>query len=180
MTLDQSLASGTSVGRFDHALLSAYYDEFRRIARRTLNRCGHQITIQPTDLAHEAAMRLLKANNIQVSDETHFLALGARIIRATLIDEVRRRRAAKRDLMMVTRWDDRADSADLVDLEDFDRLIEGLELVDADAAAVVHLRFYVGLTMAEIGRELGISESTALRRWRLARAWLLKELSAAA
>lgn len=187
MVLRTDPANGETPDRFDHQLLASYYDEFRQIARRTLNRSDDRITIQPTDLAHEAAMRLLKSNNIAISDETHFLALGARVIRATLIDEVRRRRAAKRDVAMVTRWNDALDGGadggedrgDLVDLEAFDGLIGDLEVIDADAAAVVHLRFYVGLTMTEIARELAVSESTALRRWRVARAWLLKELSAA-
>ena len=179
MSSEASPAVGTIGGRFDHRLLATYYDEFRRIARRTLARSDSRITLQPTDLAHEAAMRLLKAGNISVIDETHFLALSARVIRSTLIDEVRRRRAAKRDVAMVTCWDDQAVVHDVVDLETFDGLIGKLEIIDADAAAVVHLRFYVGLTMVEIAGQLDISESTAVRRWRMARAWLLKELSAA-
>ncbi len=178
MPLDAGLEE-SALTRFDHRLLAAYYDEFRNISRRILKRSGSQITIQPTDLAHEAAMRLLRANNIVVKDETHFLALSARVIRTTLIDEVRRRRAAKRDVALVTCWDEEAGERSVVDFEVFDRLIERLEIIDADAATVVHLRFYVGLTMAEIAGELDVSESTAVRRWRVARAWLLKELSAA-
>ena len=80
-------------------------------------------------------------------------------------------------MALETRWDDRHEAAAPVDIETFDRLLDALAAIDADAAAVVQLRFYVGLTMAEIARELDLSESTALRRWRLARAWLLKELA---
>ena len=177
MPSDAEPATDAAAARFDHGLLASYYQEFRQIARRALSRSGNLITIQPTDLAHEAAMRLLSTGPVPINDEAHFLALGARVIRTTLIDEVRRRRAAKRDVALVTRWDDHPEAALPVDLETFDRLIDDLAAIDAEAATVVQLRFYVGLTMGEIARELALSESTALRRWRLARAWLLKELA---
>ncbi len=163
--------------RLDDGLLATYYQEFRRLARRALRGSDGRITLQPTDLAHEAALRLIGAGSLPIRDEAHFLALGARVIRTTLVDEIRRRRAAKRDVAMVTRWDERHEAPMHVDVEDFDRLLEKLAVIDAGAAAVVELRFYVGLTMTEIAGELDLSESTALRRWRLARAWLLKELA---
>ena len=178
MASDVDPSGNVASARLDDGLLAAYYQEFRRIARRTLNRSGARITIQPTDLAHEAAMRLLSNGTSPIRDEAHFLALGARVIRTTLIDEMRRRRAAKRDIALVTQWDDRHEAQAPVDFETFDHLLDDFAVIDPEAAAVVQLRFYVGLTMAEIGRELGISESTALRRWRVARAWLLKELAA--
>ncbi|WP_375391556.1 ECF-type sigma factor [uncultured Sphingomonas sp.] len=186
MTSDVSSASEATVpageatvpARIDAGFLAAYYQEFRLLARRVLRRSGGAVTIQPTDLAHEAAMRLLSRGVTPINDEAHFLALSARVIRATLIEEIRRRRAAKRDVALLTRWDDHDVAAATVDLEQFDRLLEDYAAIDADGAAVVQLRFYVGLTMAEIAEQLDCSESTALRRWRLARAWLLKELAA--
>lgn len=163
----------------DQSMLSNFYGEFREVARRALRRCGGALTLQPTDLAHEAVLRLLAGNGVAIRNEAHFLALGVRVIRVTLIDEIRRRNAAKRDAPVVTLWEEDEVAAP-IDIEAFDGALDDLAEIDPDAAAVVQLRFYVGLTMEEIARELLISESTALRRWRLARAWLFKELRAAA
>lgn len=159
----------------DEQLLSNFYDDFRRIARRMLNRCSGQVTIQPTDLVHEAALRLLAGGGVRINDESHFLALGARAIRTTLIDEIRRRKAAKRDCDVVTCWD-RSGSESVLDVESFDAALDQLASFEPEGARIVELRFYVGLTMNEIANVLALSESTALRRWRIARAWLLKEL----
>ena len=177
MSLDPCLRDAESSVRLDDGLLATYYQEFRKLARRQLGRSNRQITIDPTDLAHEAAVRMLSAVSVPVRDEAHLLALSSRVIRATLIDEIRRRRAAKRDVSMLTRWDDRHEKAVAVDLEAFDRLIDRLATIDSEASEIVQLRFYAGLTMAEIAREFGRSESTVLRRWRIGRAWLLKELA---
>lgn len=177
MRIDVTSARDAAPARVDAGFLAAYYQEFRLLARRVLRRSGGAVTIQPTDLAHEAAMRLLSQGATPINDEAHFLALGARVIRSTLVEEIRRRRAGKRDVALLTRWDDQAGVAGTVDLERFDQLLDDYAAIDADGAAVVQLRFYVGLTMAEIARHLDCSESTALRRWRLARAWLLRELA---
>jgi RNA polymerase sigma factor (TIGR02999 family) len=169
--------------RAQQELLSRYYREFRMIARRVLNGSGSRITIQPTDLVHEASMRLLAGQGVKVADEAHFLALGARVMRMTLIDEVRRRKADKRGSNVITQWDYRADAAsedDALDIEEFDGVLERLAGIDPESARIVELRFYVGLTMDEIATSLGISESTVHRRWRSARAWLLKEMQDAA
>lgn len=170
----------------DPELLSAYYAEFRRMARNALAGADRRLTIQPTELAHEAAAKLLHSHGVAIRDEVHFLALSARTIRLTLIDEIRRRRAAKRGQAVVTVWREgqeaQAASAegDALDIEAFDGLLERLAEIDADAARVVEMRFFVGMTMEEIARALSVSESTTLRRWRTARAWLFRELRAAA
>lgn len=170
----------------DPELLSAYYAEFRRMARNALSAADRRLTIQPTELAHEAAARLLHSHGVNIRDEAHFLALSARTIRLTLIDEIRRRRAGKRGLAVVTVWREAHEAAVAqepeapLDVEAFDSLLDRLAEVDAEAARVVEMRFYVGMTMEEIARALSVSESTTLRRWRTARAWLFKELQAAA
>ena len=71
-------------------LLAAHYAEFRRIARRVLRDDGGKLALQPTDLAHEAALRILKLEGMDWRDRAHFLATSARIMRQTLMDEVRR------------------------------------------------------------------------------------------
>ncbi len=161
-------------------LLSLYYGEFRLIARRVLRKNSDRITLQPTDLVHEAALRLLASQGVRVNDEVHFLALGARVMRTTLIDEIRRRKAAKRGSHVVTQWDERAGAAATLDIEEFDGVLERLAEFDAESARIVELRFYAGLTIDEIATNLAVSESTVHRRWRSARAWLFKEMQLAA
>lgn len=160
--------------------LPLYYGELRQIARRVLGRNDRRLTIQPTELVHQALLRLLASPGVAIENEHHFLALGARIIRMTLIDEIRRRKAAKRDGEVVTLWPDHADAPDQLDIESLDLLLGHLADFEPVGARIVELRFFVGMTMEEIARILGLSESTTLRRWRLARAWLFKELQAAA
>ena len=97
----------------------------------------------------------------------------------TLIDEVRRRKADKRGGNVLTQCDFRDDAVgagDYLEIEDFDKTLERLAIIDPESARVVELRFYVGLTMEEIATVLDLSESTVHRRWRSARAWLLKEM----
>jgi RNA polymerase sigma factor (TIGR02999 family) len=162
-------------------LLSLHYAEFRRLARTVLSSDGAKLQIQPTELAHEAAIRLLRIERMDVNDRTHFLALASRIMRQILLDEVRRFRARKRRTPSVeTYWGDALDQSrpPLFDLEAFDQALERLFAVDAQLGQIIEHRFYAGLTMEEIAEVLGISLSTAKRQWRIARAWLMAQLQA--
>jgi RNA polymerase sigma factor (TIGR02999 family) len=160
-------------------LLSLYYDEFRRIARGVLNGDSSRMHLQPTDLVHEASLRIIKSSGIEVRDQNHFLSLAARVMRMTLIDEVRKHKAAKRGTLM-TLWDDVAPAGEAFDIEDFDDTLEQLARFEPEGAKVIELRFYAGLTLPEISEVMEISERTVQRRWRTARAWMLKELTLAA
>jgi RNA polymerase sigma factor (TIGR02999 family) len=159
-------------------LLGLHYEEFRRIARRVLRADGAKLQIQPTDLAHEAAIRVLRLDQITVQDRTHFLALSARVMRQVLLDEVRKARAAKRTPPVQTRWFD-PEGAPVqmrLDIEAFDEALKRLMEVDPERGRVVELRFYAGLTLEEIAQQAGDSLSTVKRRWRVARAWLIDDL----
>jgi RNA polymerase sigma factor (TIGR02999 family) len=169
------LVRGDAAAR--EALLALHYQEFRAVARRVLRDDGARVAMQPTDLAHEAALRILKLARIDWRDRAHFLALSARVMRQTLIDEVRRFRAAKRQMPEVTTWLDGADTPKLLPIDRLDDALTTLFSIDTDRARVVELRFYGGLTVAEIAQETGVSESTVERQWRAARAWLLAELT---
>jgi RNA polymerase sigma factor (TIGR02999 family) len=161
-------------------LLSLHYAEFRRLARAVLASDGAKLQIQPTELAHEAAIRLLRLERIEVKDKVHFLALSSRLMRQILLDEVRRFRARKRRTPSVdTYWGEALDQnrPPIFDLEAFDEALERLTAVDAQLGVIVEHRFYAGLTMEEIAEVLGISVSTAKRQWRTARAWLMAQLS---
>lgn len=175
----QRLWEGFSRGepRARDRLLSLHYDEFRRVARRVLNGDAVRLQIQPTDLAHEAAIRILRLDRMQLRDRTHFLALSARVMRQVLLDEVRRHRAAKRRPPVETLWfDPEGGSPALIDMEAFDEALKALAEIDAERARIVELRFYAGLTLEEIADSQDLSLSTVKRRWRAARAWLADAL----
>lgn len=178
----ETMWAGASRGepRARDRLLAAHYAEFRRIARRVLREDAGRLAIQPTDLAHEAAVRILKLERMDWRDRTHFLAMSARIMRQTLMDEVRRYRASKRQLPPILTFWCEPQRGGVFDLEEFDAVLAKLFEVDGERARVVELRFYAGLTLAEVAVALDVSESTVERRWRGARAWLLSALEAAA
>lgn len=157
-------------------LLNACYADMRRMARRILFGDGVAQVIQPTELANEAAIRLLRSNLAGVTGQGHLLAYAARTMRQVLIDEARRLGAGKRQRpdMMTVFPDDPARG--LVNLEDLDRALEELAGHSPDYARIVELRFMLGLSVAETVEATGLSHRTVLRRWNAARLWLLERL----
>jgi RNA polymerase sigma factor (TIGR02999 family) len=159
-------------------LLASYYQELRSIARKLLSGDSAAARLQPTELANEAALRLLKLNRIELRDRSHFLSLAARVMRQVLLDEVRRFRASKRQApASVTTWFEPDRTSGGVDFEALDAALVRLAEVSADRARVVELRFFVGLTIEEIAGVLEVSDSTVKRQWQAARAWLLRDLA---
>ncbi len=153
-------------------ILAACYDDMRRVARAIVagDRMSH--VLQATDLANEAAIRLIRSGTLHIEDQGHMLALAARTMRRILIDEVRRQRAAKRNgPSAMTLWPD-AEQEILIDIEDLDRALEALTGFSEDHARIVELRFSMGLTVEETAMATGIPERTVKRRWQAARAWL--------
>lgn len=158
-------------------MLERYYSEYRQLARHVLGRDSAAAYIQPTELAHEAALRIFKLERMDIAGRTHFLSLSARVMRQVLIDEVRRFRAQKRQAPQVlTQWNSEPSPANF-DIEDFNEALTRLESIDPERARIVEQRFFAGLTVEEIAAVTGVSESTVKRQWRVARAWLLDELS---
>lgn len=153
-------------------VLASCYDDMRRIARRII--AGDQMhrVLQPTDLANEAAIRLIQAETESVTDKAHMLALAARTMRRVLIDEARKQHASKRHApTMFTSFPGSA-SNDLIDIEELDRALEALSGFSVDHARIVELRFTLGMTVEETAVVTGIPERTVKRRWQAARAWL--------
>lgn len=157
-------------------LLNACYSDMRRMARRILFGDGVSQVIQPTELANEAAIRLLRSNLSGVNGQGHLLAYAARTMRQVLIDEARKQGAGKRQRpeMMTVFPDDPAQG--LVNIEDLDRALVELASHSADYARIVELRFMLGLSVAETVEATGLSHRTVLRRWNAARLWLLERL----
>lgn len=152
------------------ALLADCYADMRRVARDIVRREA-DLPLQPTDLAHEAAIRLIGLQRIKVNGQAHMLALAARVMRQALIDEIRRIRAGKRQApRSLTDWPGRGGRQ--VELDVLDDALRALAEVSPEHAEIVELRFSLGLTIEEAAAAAGISDRTVKRRWQAARAWL--------
>jgi len=160
------------------ALSAALYEQLRGLAAAYMQgeREGH--TLQPTALVHEAFLRL-DGSRAAPGGRIHFLALAATAMRHVLVDHARARDAAKRGggwtrvtVSEAARLSDGPDD----DVIAVDAALANLAAVDPRAARIVELRFFAGLTEAEIATELGISERWVRDQWRHARAWLRREM----
>jgi RNA polymerase sigma factor (TIGR02999 family) len=172
------VASGSD-SRDADALAAAVYAELRRLAAAYMRRERPGQTIQPTALVHEAWLRLAGAGQ-PWTDRKHFLGIAARSMRQILVDRARARGAHKRwaALDRVSLTDSlAAGPRDDAMLPALDEALSRLEQLDAEQARIVELRYFAGLSIEETAETLGISPATLKRRWALARAWLLRELS---
>jgi len=156
------------------------YEDLRRLAEAYFRRQDPGHTLQPTALVHEAWLRL--AQGPAIADREHFLAVAATAMRQILVDHARRRGAAKRggDASRIT-LDDAVSPAPApaLDLLDLDAALTMLARLDPRKARVVELRFFAGLTLAEVAAVLHVSAVTIGTDWRMARAWLSRELGSA-
>ena len=155
------------------------YAELQRAARRALGRERADHTLQPTELVHEAFLKLSGAGPVAVADRAHFLAVAARAMRQVLVDHARRRDAVKRggEWVRTTLGDDLGGSGlardELIALDD---ALNGLDRLEPRLRAVVEYRYFGGLTEREVASALGVTERTIQRDWTKARAWLYREL----
>ncbi len=174
----QSIADDVKgLGPIPADVLARCYGEMRKMARRIL--AGNAIgrALQPTELANEAAIRLIRANLANAKDESHLLAIAARMMRHILIDEARKSMAAKRaEPTLLTAWPG-AEGGTLVDIADLDGALEALAALSPVRAEIVELRFMLGMTVEETARATGIPERTVKRHWQAARAWLMAWLA---
>jgi RNA polymerase sigma factor (TIGR02999 family) len=167
----QAWSSGDSAAR--DQLFSFVYAELRRRADRYLRRENSGHTLQPTDLVHEAYLRL-SAQNPGWKNRVQFFAVASQMMRRILVDHARARRAAKRPdrTIQVTFGEAPGRDPREVDIIALEEALEELAKADARTAQLVDLRFFGGLTQEEAASVLGISLATANRDWRVARAWL--------
>ena len=159
-------------------LVPLVYDELRRIAARQLRGERNNHTLQPTELVHEAFMRLVR-QNVTWQNRAHFFGVAAEIMRRLLVDHARRKQAEKRGsgveaivLDDQMEWPVGKD----VNIIALDECLTALAAVDPQQSRVVELRFFAGMSVDESAEVLGISASTVKREWRMARAWLLREM----
>jgi len=161
-------------------LIPLVYDELRTIAHAKLRgeQPGH--TLNTTGLVHEAYLRMIGIEGVNVTDRTHFFAICARVMRRVLLDYADRVRALKRggpspDLPLIEGLASDPSSRP-VDMMDLDRALERLEILDERQCRIVECRFFAGLTVPETAQALGVSAATVKREWATARAWLNREL----
>jgi RNA polymerase sigma factor (TIGR02999 family) len=160
-------------------LMPEVHGELHRIARRCMRgeRAGH--TLQATALVNEAYVRLVDTRQVGWQDRTHFLAVSARLMRRVLVDHARARLYQKRGggALKVTLTDGLAGSdeqpQDVIALHD---ALDALAKFDERKSRVVELRFFGGLSVEESAHVLGVSVDTIMRDWKLAKAWLLREI----
>ena len=161
-------------------LIGIVYQELRRLAAHYLQNERGDHTLQPTALVHELYLKLFLHQPPSMHDREHFLALAARQLRHIIVDYARTKNAEKRGGRESTiSLDDVPGLAIPADgrVVELDRALRSLEALDGRAAQVVELRFFGGLTDAEIGQTMGISVATVKRDWGFARAWLLNQMT---
>jgi RNA polymerase sigma factor (TIGR02999 family) len=161
-------------------LLPLVYDELRALAGRFMQRERPDHTLQPTALVHEAYLRLIDGNRVDLAGKTHFFALAATQMRRILADHARARNAAKRggQAKRVSLRDAAAFRPEgVVDILALDEALEKLDRQSPRQRHVVELRYFGGLSVEETARVLDVSPSTVKGDWRVAKAWLARELS---
>jgi RNA polymerase sigma-70 factor, ECF subfamily len=164
----------------ERQLIPLVYGELRRIAAAYLRRERSPHSLQPTALVNEAYLRLTDVKEVDWQSRSHFFAVSATIMRRILVDHARANRARKRG----QGWDPVSVNDAILpsperapEILALDEALTRLELLDERQAKIVELRFFAGMSEDEIGDILGISSRTVKRDWRLAKAWLFKELA---
>ncbi len=161
-------------------LFRAVYDELHRQAARHLQREHPGLSLQTTDLIHEAYLRLIDQQHVEWQNRLHFYGIAAQVMRRILVDHARSRQAAKRggsairlpleEAMVVLPGHD-------LDFLALDEALNRLAQMDEQQSQIVELRFFSGLSVEETAKVLDVSERTVKRDWNVAKAWLRRELS---
>lgn len=171
------ILSDIQAGRSNAAsdLLPLVYDQLRKLAQQHMNQERAAHTLQATALVHEAYLRLIGDQNLGWDSRVHFFTAAAEAMRRILIEHARARkrikRGGERQRVPLTGLD-LAIEHDAEEILAVEEAFRRLETEDPDAANVVRLRFFAGLSVAETASALGISERSVAREWAFARAWL--------
>ncbi len=174
-------SAGSAPERSVEELMPLVYNQLRRLAGHYMRHENPGHTLPATALVHEAYLRLVDDSRVSWQGRSHFFAVSARVMRRLLIDHARGRGRQRRGggWRRVTLAQSLAPAGRELDREQLlalDQALRQLDDLDARQARIVELRFFGGLTNAEIATVLEISERTVDRDWRFARAWLRQEL----
>ena len=161
-------------------LMPLVYDELHRLAGAYLRRERREHTLQPTALVNEAYLKLVRQRNIQWQNRAQFFGVAAQLMRRILVDHARANSADKRggDRVNVSLKNIGAfgtqPTPDVLALHD---VLNRLAEIDPDQSRIVELRFFGGLTIEEAAEVMQVSHSTVEREWKIAKAWLKRELT---
>ena len=157
-------------------LLPIVYDELRRLAASFLRR-EHGVSLQTTELVHEAYFKLTNQRTVDWENRGQFFAIAAQAMRRLLIDSARQRKSQKRAGEKIS-----LEEAPTIPVEDdrnlleLDRALSELQEFDEQQGRIVELRYFAGLTIEETAEVLRISPSTVKREWEIARTWLYQQI----
>lgn len=161
-------------------LMPLVYNELRRLAGNYLRRepAGH--TLQPTALVNEAYLKLIGQRNAKWQNRAHFFAISAKLMRRILVDHARQRQAAKRggsdqQRLSITSAETLMKQPE-IDLLALNQALDELSQMDPQQGRIVELKFFGGLSIEETAEVLSISHATVERDWKMARAWLRRQL----
>jgi RNA polymerase sigma factor (TIGR02999 family) len=161
-------------------LMPLVYDELRRLANNYLRRepAGH--TLQPTALVNEAYLKLVGQRKVNWQNRAHFFAISAKLMRRILVDHARQRQAVKRggsdqQRLSITSAETIVKQP-AIDLLALNEALDELAEMDPQQGRIVELKFFGGLSIEETAEVLSISHATVERDWKLARAWLRRQL----
>lgn len=161
-------------------LMPLVYNELRRLAGNYLRRepAGH--TLQPTALVNEAYLKLIGQRNAKWQNRAHFFAISAKLMRRILVDHARQRQAAKRggseqERLSITSAETLLKQPE-IDLLALNEALDELAQMDPQQGRIVELKFFGGLSIEETAEVLNISHATVERDWKMARAWLRRQL----
>ncbi len=162
-------------------LMPLVYSELRRLASNYLRRerMGH--TLQPTALVNEAFLKLVDQRNARWQNRAQFFGISAQLMRRILVDHARQNQAAKRggsekQRLSITSAEAFVKQSE-VDLLALNEALEQLSEMDPQQGRIVELKFFGGLSIEETAEVLGIGHATVERDWKMARAWLRRQLS---
>ncbi len=175
------LSGGRSAERTAEDLLPLVYDQLRRLAGHFMRHENPGHTLSATALVHEAYLKLVDSSRVSWQGRGHFLAVSARVMRRLLIDHARgggrqRRGGGWRRVTLAESLTPEDRGLGREQLLSLDAALCKLDSLDSRQAGIVELRFFGGLTNAEIAVVLGVSQRTVDRDWQFARAWLRQEL----
>ncbi len=172
--------SGGDRGALDE-LMPLVYDELRRLAGHYLRRERSDHTLQPTALVNEAYLLMVDQRRAHWQNRAQFVGVAANMMRRILVDHARAvqadKRGGQRFAVSLSEAESFGESPDL-DLLRVHEALEKLASLDAQQARIVELKFFGGLTIEEAAEALGVSHATIERDWKMARAWLRRELDA--
>lgn len=160
------------------SLLPIIYEELRKVAHQYLHRERAEQTLETTALVHEAYLKLVDQRSVSWQNRAHFFAIAAQAMRRILIDNARKRSAAKREGQKISLDDVAVLSSDRAEhLLALDEALQKLEKLDPQQSKIVELRYFGGLTIEETSEAMDLSPATVKREWAMARAWLYSSLN---